>query len=127
MRHDRIRRLIRRYAVRLPRRLVNEVRDRTALCARVLAYGTPLKSKPPPPEPGTRVLEVSVGGVFHVRIPDGMDEDDDRWDEWVDAALTAAQEDGRWFDCTAIEDMQAGVLGTRGYVLSPSEQHGGTD
>jgi len=121
MRRDPIRRLIRHYAVRLPRRLTNELRDRAVLCARVITHGTPLKSKPPYPEPGTRVIEVSVGGVFHVRIPDGLAEESDRWDAWIDKTLAAALDDGRWPDCTEIEDMQVGVLGTRGYVLAASE------
>jgi len=127
MRSARIRRVIRRYAVRLPRRLTNEIRDRAGLCTRVIVYGTPFKRRPPSPEPGTRVLEVSVGGVFHVPIPDGIAEGGDRWDAWIDDALTAAQEDGRWANCTEIEDMRSGVLGPRGYVLSPAEQSDDTD
>ncbi|MGE3856858.1 MAG: hypothetical protein AB7G21_07860 [Dehalococcoidia bacterium] len=73
------------------------------------------------------MLEVSVGGVFHVRIPDGIDEDGDHWDAWVDDVLAAAQEDGRWADCTEIEEMRSGVLGTRGHVLLPTERSGDTD
>jgi hypothetical protein len=74
-----------------------------------------------------RVLEVTVGGVFHIRIPDGIAEDDDRWDEWVDAALKAAWLDGRWSDCTEIDSMQVGVLGERSSVLPPSDTSIGDD
>ena len=127
MRRRPLRRLIRKYAVTLPRRITSEVLDRGVVCWRVATRGNPLPPQPAFPQPGTRVLEVAVGGVFHVRIPDGIEEGDDRWDDWVDAALLAASLDGRWSDCTEIEDMQAGVLGERGYVLSPSETPGRLD
>lgn len=127
MRRRPLRRLIRQYAVNPPRRIASEMLDRAAVCWRVVTRSNPLPPQPPIPPPGTWVLEVAVGGVFHVRIPDGIEEGDDRWDDWIDSALLAASLDGRWSDCTEIEDMQMGVLGERGSVLSPSETPGCLD
>ena len=64
-------------------------------------------------------MAVSVGGRFFVRVPEDLDECDDGWDAWFDDALTAASIDGRWDDCTEIEDVQVGVLDERGRVVVP--------
>lgn len=90
------------------------------ICSRIVACwhafadgGAPPPPQPPAPHPGDRVLRLYIGGVVDIAIPDGLDEDGEGWDEWFADALEAALADGRWDDCTGIDDSVVGVLDER--------------
>lgn len=68
------------------------------------------------PRPGDRVLRLHLDGVLDFVIPDGVDEEDEGWDDWRDAAIQSALDDGRWLECTAVADSEVGVLGDRGWL-----------
>ena len=68
------------------------------------------------PRPGDRVLRLHIAGVLDFVIPGGVDEESEGWDDWRDAAIQAALDDGRWLECTAVVDSEAGVLDENSWV-----------
>ncbi len=68
------------------------------------------------PRPGDRVLRLHLDGVLDFVIPNGVDEEREGWDDWRDAAIQAALDDGRWLECTAVADSEVGVLDENGWV-----------
>lgn len=91
------------------------LRRRVAASWRALVRGDDATAplQPPPPQPGERVLRLYVGGVLDIPIPDGLEEDGEGWDEWFADALEEVIADGRWDDCTGIDDSVVGVLDER--------------
>ncbi len=65
---------------------------------------------------GDRVLRLHIEGTLDIRIPDDIEEGSDGWDTWLDTAIQAALLDGRWQECTGVEDSEVGMLDERGEV-----------
>lgn len=70
----------------------------------------PPSSRPPDPHPGDRVLEMRLGGVLLVRIPDGLDEDGPGWDDWLDGQLGDVFADGRLLNAVDIVVIRVDVM-----------------
>lgn len=92
--------------------IAGALRRRVAACWRALMRGGDPRPprRLPPPQPGDRVLRLFIGGVLDIPIPHGLEEDGEGWDEWFADAIEAAITDGRWDDCTGIDDSVVGML-----------------
>lgn len=114
--------------------MTTERHDLPAICRRLLAWEQTMggwdapvwrdlraameRTSAPPTAPvaGDRVLRLHIEGTLDVRIPDGIEEDGDAWDGWLDAAIQSALLDGRWQDCAGVDDSEVGILDERGEV-----------
>ena len=63
-----------------------------------------------------RVLRLHIQGCLDLTIPDGVEEDDEGWDEWRESALLAALDDGRWTESTYVEESEVGVVDEQGWI-----------
>ncbi|RJQ07867.1 MAG: hypothetical protein C4558_09080 [Dehalococcoidia bacterium] len=108
--------------------------DLLAICRRLLAWeqtmggwdapvwrdlrATLERTSDPPPTPvvGDRLLRLHIEGTLDIRIPDEIEEDGEAWDDWLDAAIQSALLDGRWQDCTGVDDSEVGILHESGAV-----------
>ena len=70
----------------------------------------PVPARSPQPRPGDRVLEMRLGGVLLVRIPDCLDEDGPGWDDWLDGQLGDVFTDGRLLSAVDIVAIRVDVM-----------------